>query len=90
MTRCIVVRNPASRRRLSAARLGEALEEARAAGWQVDVVETARDGEGTMLARRARDDGADVIIVDGGDGTINEVVNGIAGSSVALAPACVR
>lgn len=85
MTRCVVVRNPASRRRLSAARLGEALDEARAAGWQVDVVETARDGEGTMLARRARDDGADVIIVDGGDGTINEVVNGIAGSRVALA-----
>ena len=85
MTKCVVIRNPASRRRLSAARLGAALEEARAAGWQVDVVETTRDGDGTELARRARDAGADVIIVDGGDGTINEVINGIAGSNVALA-----
>ncbi|TAK55616.1 MAG: diacylglycerol kinase family lipid kinase, partial [Dehalococcoidia bacterium] len=85
MTTCVVVRNPASRRRLSAARLGEALDEARAAGWHVDVVQTTRDGDGTELARRARDAGADVIIVDGGDGTINEVINGIAGSRVALA-----
>ncbi len=85
MTSVVVVRNPASRRRLSAARLGEALDEARAAGWRVDVVETTRDGDGTELARRARDGGADVIIVDGGDGTVNEVINGIAGSRVALA-----
>jgi YegS/Rv2252/BmrU family lipid kinase len=85
MIRCVVVRNPASRRRLSAARMGEALDAARAAGWHVDVVVTARDGDGTELARRARDSGADVIIVDGGDGTINEVINGIAGSRVALA-----
>src|SRR5512146_3296603 len=85
MTTCVVVRNPASRRRLSAARLGVALDEARAAGWHVDVVQTARDGDGTELARRARDDGADVIIVVCGHGTINEVINGIAGSRVALA-----
>lgn len=85
MTKCVVVRNPASRRQLSAARLGEALEAARAAGWQVDVVETARDGDATEIARRARDAGVDVIIVDGGDGTINEVVNGIAHSRVAMA-----
>jgi diacylglycerol kinase (ATP) len=85
MTKCVVIRNPASRRPLDAARLDDALDEARAAGWHVTVAETARDGDGTTLARRARDDGADVIIADGGDGTINEIINGIAGSRVALA-----
>jgi len=31
------------------------------------------------LARQAADDGADLLVVVGGDGTVNEVVNGIAG-----------
>jgi len=85
MTKCIVVRNPASRRSLSAARLDAALEQARAAGWQVDVVATAHEGHATEIARDAAASGIDVVIVNGGDGTINEVVNGIAHSTVALA-----
>ena len=85
MTRCIVIRNPVSRRSLSEARLQDALDHARAAGWHVEGVETAYEGHGTEIARDAVAAGADVIIVHGGDGTINEVVNGIAGSDVALA-----
>lgn len=85
MTKCIVVRNPASRRSLSGARLESALEHAREAGWQVDVVETAYEGHATEIARDAAASGVDVVIVDGGDGTINEVVNGIEHSNVALA-----
>jgi YegS/Rv2252/BmrU family lipid kinase len=34
------------------------------------------------LARRAVDDGCDLVLAAGGDGTINEAVNGIAGSHV--------
>ncbi len=85
MTKCIVIRNPASRRSLSGARLEAALDQARTAGWQVEVVETAHEGHATQIARDAATSGIDVIIVDGGDGTINEVVNGIAHSTVALA-----
>ena len=33
----------------------------------------------TELARTAADDGAELLVVVGGDGSVNEVVNGIAG-----------
>jgi len=38
---------------------------------------TSRTGEATELARKAADEGMEVIISVGGDGTINEIINGI-------------
>jgi diacylglycerol kinase (ATP) len=38
-----------------------------------------RPGQLTELARRAAEDGATLLVAVGGDGTVNEVVNGIAG-----------
>jgi len=38
-------------------------------------------GELTELAQRAADDGAELLVVVGGDGSVNEVVNGVAGRS---------
>ena len=43
-----------------------------------DLVETTAPGEATTLAQRARLDGYEIIAAAGGDGTINEVVNGLA------------
>lgn len=51
----------------------------------VTVVETARRGHATKLARAAADDGVDVVVVLGGDGTLNEAANGLAGTDTALA-----
>ncbi|MGI8481395.1 MAG: diacylglycerol/lipid kinase family protein [Chthoniobacterales bacterium] len=45
---------------------------------------TSRSGEAELLARRAVKEGFQTIVAAGGDGTINEIVNGIAESDVEL------
>ena len=45
---------------------------------------TSRSGEAETLARHAAQEGFEKIVAAGGDGTINEVVNGLAGSSATL------
>lgn len=44
---------------------------------KLDVVETAHRGHGIELARAARTDRVDLVLALGGDGTVNEVVNGL-------------
>jgi len=53
-------------------------------GHAVKPVSTNGPGSAAGIARKAIDDGADLILVAGGDGTINEVVNGMAHSHVPL------
>ena len=48
------------------------------------MVTTQRGGQATEIARDAASRGVDVVAVHGGDGTINEVINGIAGGTAAL------
>jgi YegS/Rv2252/BmrU family lipid kinase len=57
----------------------------RALGFDVDEAPTERAGHAADLARVAVAAGVDVICAIGGDGTVNEVVNGMAGSDVSLA-----
>jgi len=45
---------------------------------------TSRAGEAEALARHAAQEGFEKIVAAGGDGTINEVVNGLAGSNASL------
>ena len=45
---------------------------------------TSHSGEAEVLARHAAAEGFERIVAAGGDGTINEIVNGIAGHDVAL------
>jgi diacylglycerol kinase (ATP) len=54
-------------------------------GHEIDVGFTERTGHAEELARAAAAAEYDAIIVGGGDGTINEAVNGIAGSPTRLA-----
>lgn len=54
-------------------------------GWTVDICPTAGPGDGTRIAREAAAQGYDLVVAAGGDGTVNEVVNGLAGTQTALA-----
>jgi YegS/Rv2252/BmrU family lipid kinase len=47
------------------------------AGAQGTFVETRRAGDGITLAEDAARDGAEAVVAIGGDGTVNEVVNGL-------------
>jgi diacylglycerol kinase family enzyme len=51
---------------------------------QVDVVETNRRGHATRFAQDAARRSIDVVIGFGGDGTLNEVATGVAGTDTAL------
>jgi YegS/Rv2252/BmrU family lipid kinase len=51
----------------------------------VDRVETQSKGDATHLARQAAAEGFDVAVAVGGDGTVNEVCNGLVGTETALA-----
>jgi diacylglycerol kinase family enzyme len=62
------------------------IQKALAADHQVTLAETSRRGHATRLAQSACGDGTDAVVVLGGDGTLNEAANGLAGSSCALAP----
>jgi diacylglycerol kinase family enzyme len=54
-------------------------------GRDVQIVETSRRGHATRFAQDAASRGVDVVVAYGGDGTVNEVATGVAGSGTALA-----
>lgn len=62
------------------------IQKALSADHTVSVAETSRRGHATRLAQGAAADGTEVVVVLGGDGTLNEAANGLAGSATALAP----
>jgi diacylglycerol kinase family enzyme len=54
--------------------------------FEVDAVDTEERGHATVLCREAAHEGYDVVVAFGGDGTVNEVANGLLGSSTPLCP----
>jgi diacylglycerol kinase family enzyme len=61
------------------------IQKALSADHDVQVAETSRRGHATRLALGAASAGTEVVVVLGGDGTLNEAANGLAGSHCALA-----
>ena len=51
----------------------------------VDLVQSERPGHARELARQAADDGYDLVVAAGGDGTISDVVNGLMRGDKAVA-----
>ena len=76
--------NPAAENGAAGRRWPELAHEAASLGLQGETRFSERPGHLTELAREAAAD-ADLLVAVGGDGTVNEVVNGIAGLDVELA-----
>jgi diacylglycerol kinase family enzyme len=61
------------------------IQKALSADHDVTLAETNRRGHATRLAQSAAAAGTEVVVTLGGDGTLNEAANGLAGSRCALA-----
>jgi diacylglycerol kinase (ATP) len=77
--------NPASHNGATGKRWPELAHRASMLGLSGETLFSERPGQLIELARTAVDGGARVVVAVGGDGTLNEVVNGIAGRDVELA-----
>jgi len=61
------------------------IEKALSADFSLEVTETKERGHASEIAAQAVQDGVDLVVVLSGDGTINEVVNALAGTETAIA-----
>src|SRR6266702_4888050 len=71
---CLVI-NPRSGQNI--AKLTDVIAVLAAAGWKTDIAIKEYGGHSMELATKAAEEGYDLVIAYGGDGTLNNVVNGI-------------
>ena len=83
--RYLLIANPVSGIGLSKAQIANVEAFFRKHGQLIDVRLTGAAGDAERFAREGVNLGYDVIIAGGGDGTINEVLNGMTGSATKLA-----
>ncbi len=62
----------------------DVIERALSSEFKVEMAMTKRQGHATHLARGAAHEGVDLVVSMGGDGTVNEVANGLATTSVPM------
>jgi len=81
----IIIVNPASGSfPFHAHHFDETLAFLRQHGWRVDLWYTLTPGDGAQLARKAVSQKANMVIAAGGDGTINDIIQGLAGTETVL------
>jgi diacylglycerol kinase (ATP) len=78
MKRARLIYNPTSGREILKRNLPEILEKLEVAGFEASCHATTGAGDATQAARLAVERQYDIVIAAGGDGTIHEVVNGLA------------
>lgn len=76
--RALLVVNPVAT--TTSTRTRQVLVSALEADLKLEVATTTGRGHAAELATQAREDGIDLLVALGGDGTVNEVVNGLLGS----------
>ncbi len=78
MKRARIIYNPTSGREIFKKHLAEVLQKLEIAGYETSCHATTGPGDATKAARMAIERKFDLVVAAGGDGTINEVVNGLA------------
>ncbi|OIU70244.1 diacylglycerol kinase [Rossellomorea aquimaris] len=78
MKRARIIYNPTSGRELFKKHLAEVLIRLEQAGYETSVHATICEGDATKAAQIAVERKYDIVVAAGGDGTLNEVVNGLA------------
>jgi diacylglycerol kinase (ATP) len=81
----LAVVNPRAGRPADLRRLHDALRGLERRGWSVDIRGTLWPQHARQMTETAVRQGCEAVLAVGGDGTINEVVNGLTGSATALA-----
>jgi diacylglycerol kinase family enzyme len=79
VVRAVLIVNPQATSTTPGGR--DVLAHALASQMKLEVVETDYRGHAMAVARSAARDGVDVVVAHGGDGTVNEVVNGLLADS---------
>lgn len=80
----VLISNPTAKR-ASDKKIAQASRYLMSKGYKVEVLFTEKKGNAESLAREAIRELPSLIIAAGGDGTFNEVINGIAGSEIPMA-----
>lgn len=82
----LIVFNPnAGQATIVRAALEQAADLWRKHGWQVTLQPTNAPGHATEIAKTASQNGYHIVAACGGDGTVNEVINGLVNTATALA-----
>lgn len=82
--RAVIIHNPSSGTHNHRAALDAAVRALRELSWDIVARETRASGDATQLARDAARENIEVVFALGGDGTLNEVANGVLGARTAI------
>lgn len=81
MKKARIIYNPTAGRETFPNELAFVLDQLETAGYETSAHATKGDGDATAAARQAVEREVDLVVAVGGDGTINEVINGLARES---------
>ena len=81
----LAIVNPAAGHGAGAHVVADLARELESSGFKIEIIQTPAPGEAARIAREASVEGCRTVIAVGGDGTANEIANGLVGTSTALA-----